>query len=106
MISSSLRRRASFLLVGAFLLVPWASAAEPLDRGELRSVLSRLWNSLTGVWAQTGCGIDPYGGACLTGTPGSPDEGCTIDPYGRCLPAPTTDDGCSADPFGGCRSGS
>lgn len=105
MTCSSLRRRASVLLFGAFLLLPWAAAAEPLDRVELRSVLSRLWSSLTGVWAQTGCSIDPYGGVCLTGTPGSPDEGCSADPYGRCLPSPTTDAGCSIDPYGGCGTG-
>lgn len=102
MTSSSLRRRVAVLLVGSFLLVPWSSTAEPL--------LTRFWSTLTAIWGDAGCTIDPFG--CPGGT-GSPDNGCSLDPYGLCttgaseaVPAITPDEGCSADPFGRCRSGS
>lgn len=102
---SSLRRRASFLLLGAFLLLPWAAAAEPHGQIDLDNIFTRLWSNLTAVWGQSGCSADPFGCPAGTGTPGSPDEGCSIDPYGRCLPSPTTDAGCSIDPYGGCGTG-
>jgi hypothetical protein len=99
--TDSLRRRASFLLLGAFLLLPWAAAAEPHGPIDLGSLFTRLWNNLTSVWSQAGCSADPFG-RCLPAP--TTDAGCTIDPYGRCLPSRSTDEGCTIDPYGGCSS--
>jgi hypothetical protein len=94
MISSSLRRRAAVLLVVAFLVLPWASAAAPrgkaaqLGPGTVWDLVNRLWGILTAVWSETGCSIDPNGLGCPgdTSSQETPDTGCSIDPDGRCLP--------------------
>jgi hypothetical protein len=120
MTSSSLRRKIAVVLVGAFLVIPWVSAAEPRGRADLGGpgavwdLLTCLWGSLTAVWSDIGCSIDPYGGGCPGGTGSSetPDEGCSVDPDGHCVtgaesgPPITPDEGCSADPYGRCNSGS
>jgi hypothetical protein len=112
MTSSSLRRRIAVLLVGAFLLVPCVSAAGPRGGAEPMGFLAQLWSTLTAVWSEAGCSIDPYGCPDGTGAPESPDAGCSMDPNGRCLPGateipptPSQDEGCSMDPNGRCQTG-
>lgn len=58
--------------------------------------LTSLWDWWTGVWAGSGCILEP--GGCPAG-PGT-DAGCGIDPGGRCAPAPSPDEGCGIDPNG------
>ncbi len=83
--------------------------------------LSRLWQLVTSVWAEAGCGIDPSGycgegptyleagcGIDPSGHCGAAastrQEGCGIDPNGNCgTAAPTLDEGCGMDPDGKCR---
>lgn len=80
MISSSFRRT-TFILLLAGTLTTWA----PLD------LLSRFWSTLSALWGENGCTLDPNG-RCVT-NPGdntssgttTGDSGCTIDPDGRCL---------------------
>jgi hypothetical protein len=51
-----------------------------------QSVLPDFWKTLTHLWAEVGCSVDPYGG-CIKASVSNPphptvDVGCTIDPYG------------------------
>jgi hypothetical protein len=85
----------TFLLLVLMLLLaaPSIQAAEPRMNTNLSSslaaqdIVSQVWDLLTSLWADNGCGIDPSG---------------------RCLPEPSptanTDNGCSADPDGRCGS--
>jgi hypothetical protein len=105
------------LLVVLALAAPSAWAAPRQSRIEIGPLdfLARLWGSLTAIWAESGCWIDPNGG-CLDDTPLPPgtDEGCKLDPNGGCVtvqseasePPPSPDEGCKLDPHGGCLPGS
>ena len=42
-----------------------------------------IWNWLSSLWGDNGCGIDPGGSGCGAAT-ASADNGCGIDPWGRC----------------------
>jgi hypothetical protein len=92
----SLRRKISPLLLAALVAVPAASSAAPRHKGrqETRTaaaapaplaLLERLWSTLTSVWAEEGCHIDPDGrcapsqGSGLT-APANP--GCQSSPGG------------------------
>src|SRR4051812_24797957 len=88
-----LSRALAALLLGAAILAPAISAAPlrphpaplpaNLSLGSPWDALAQLWTSLTRLWAE---------------------EGCTIDPDGHCknvLLRPTGDNGCSIDPSGG-----
>ncbi len=70
-------------------------------------ILARLWGTLTAVWTEHGCMIDPYGGCAAVAQP-TTDEGCNLDPNGGCaaVSQPTTGEGCGIDPHGGCLPGS
>jgi hypothetical protein len=123
MASSSLRRKTAVLLLGAVLATPLVSAASPRALPAQRTaslfeaVLARLLGTLTSLWGEEGCSLDPYGGCTRRSTaipPVTPDNGCYIDPYGGCTgtggaatsPGETLDEGCSADPYGRCSGGS
>jgi hypothetical protein len=102
------------LLIAASLCTPaWAVPGRFSSETSFFNVLARLWDSLTTVWSEEGCGIDPNGG-CGTGQPPTSDEGCNGDPNGGCaaaegeapIPPPTADSGCKLDPHGGCTPGS
>jgi hypothetical protein len=102
------------LLLATSLGTPaWAVPGRFSSEIRLFDVLARLWGSLTAVWSESGCKIDPNGG-CGTGQPPTTDSGCKIDPHGGCaaaqgeapIPPPTTDSGCKLDPNGGCAPGS
>jgi hypothetical protein len=102
------------LLIAASLCTPaWAAPGRSSSEIHLFNVLARLWGSLTAVWSEEGCGIDPNGG-CGTGQPPTTDSGCKLDPHGGCaaaqggapIPPPTTDEGCMIDPNGSCTPGS
>lgn len=112
---NSIRRKVVLLLVTALLAsapswaAPWSLKADfssPLD------LLSRLWGTLTSVWSETGCHIDPHGGCASSETPPADqvDTGCQIDPNGcpaaqaEQPSADEVDEGCQIDPNGGCRS--
>lgn len=73
----------------------WGAPRQSREAARQDDLLSRLWTSLTVLWAQTGCKIDPHGG-CTART----DVGCIIDPHGGCT-SPGTDEGCILDPHGG-----
>jgi hypothetical protein len=90
----SLCRKISPLLLVALVAVPAASSAVPRREARPRTaaaapppfaLLERLWNSLTSLWAE---------------------EGCRIDPDGRCVPnqgsglTVPTNTGCQSDPDG------
>src|SRR6266545_2542231 len=115
--SSSSRRKIGVLLVAAVLLAPWTAAAEPGAWKEPAGTQSpwdlfaRLWSTVTALWSDNGCLIDPFGVCGAANSPAGPtenvDEGCKIDPYGGCrngstVPAPTEnlDNGCGLDPYG------
>ncbi len=63
-----------------------------------KELLSQIWSSLTAIWENAGCILDPHGGCATTDVtpPPGPDE---VSP-------PSTDEGCILDPHGGCRQGS
>jgi hypothetical protein len=73
---------------------------------------AQLWTSLSGLWDENGCSLDPDG-RCAGGVAGaateSLDEGCSVDPDGRCdrgaanAATESLDEGCSLDPSGRCR---
>lgn len=91
-------RAGRFVVLGLmlFVLVPPAWGATFERQADL---LNRLWGTLTGIWAEAGCIIDPHGGCGAT-----PDEGCILDPHGGCGTSPTparSDEGCIIDPNGG-----
>lgn len=91
-------RAGRFAVLGLmlFVLVPpaWGTTFE-----RQADLLNRLWVTLTGIWAEAGCIIDPHGGCGTT-----PDAGCILDPNGGCGTSPTSarsDEGCIIDPNGG-----
>lgn len=106
---SHLARVLFAVLILAALAAPpaWAAPrmATPGD------ALARLWASLTSLWAEAGCIIDPHG-ACSSGT--TTEAGCIADPHGGCRadqgaapePPANIDEGCIIDPHGGCKTGS
>lgn len=116
--SRSLSRRILLALaLGAILIGPRMSAAEPRAKAlspHSTQAVAAPWDLFTGFWGflgrltKEGCMIDPHG-RCLTDPASSQlDAGCTIDPHGRCLtdPAPAqADTGCTIDPHGGCKPG-
>ncbi len=81
----------------------WSRALQPLD------LALRLWEALAGLWAESGCTVDPSG-TCFAGPSDSAtgEAGCSLDPSGTCADgaggteATTTDHGCSEDPNGAC----
>ena len=77
----------------------WGAPRQSREAARQDVLLSRLWTSLTVLWAQTGCKIDPHGGCTAPGT----EAGCIIDPNGGCADTEFIDAGCIADPNGGCR---
>jgi hypothetical protein len=80
----SLVRRAAALSVLALLLAaPW-SAAEPRQHEAQPRLWTQLWSSLTAVWGEIGCILDPHG-LCRDSAPaGQADIGCGLDPHGGC----------------------
>jgi hypothetical protein len=82
------------LLVVATLCTPSAWGTPLRLSLELHPLeaLASLWDAFAALWAQSGCGIDPFGG-CMP--PPSTDSGCGIDPHGGC-----TDSGLIVDPHG------
>jgi hypothetical protein len=101
-------RRVVVLALVLALAASWA-VAEPRVRHESAAVelraadlLSTLWETLRSIWAENGCGLDPFG--CPSGqtTPEPPsgqgDNGCSAAPYG--CPTIQGDNGCHADPYG------
>lgn len=95
MASSSLRHKIAVLLLGAVLAAPWVSAAAPQAQpaprtaGGFGAVLGRLWSTLTSLWGDEGCSLDPYGrcagaGGSAASSGATLDNGCSPDPYGRC----------------------
>lgn len=98
-------RAGRFVVLGLmlFVLVPpaWGGTFE-----RQADLLNRLWETLTGIWAEAGCILDPHGGCGTT-----PDAGCILDPNGGgCsavqteppATAPRAAEGCIIDPNGGC----
>jgi hypothetical protein len=77
------------LALAATLATPCAFGAARQERAGPRPVdlASRLWGSLTAIWAEIGCKIDPHGG-CEPGeseedsVPPETDIGFNIDPHG------------------------
>lgn len=91
---SRLARVLLVLLVAACLCSPaWAVSGRDSSELHLFDVLSRLWGSLTAVWLESGCKLDPHG-RCAAAQGEAP------------TPLPTTDSGCKIDPNGGCTPGS
>ncbi|HEV7784078.1 MAG TPA: hypothetical protein VGQ28_02010 [Thermoanaerobaculia bacterium] len=92
----SLGRKAALLVLGAALVAPWSAMAAGRSRAEPRrertapaapqGVIALLWGTLTRVWEEEGCSLDPSGltGACHQGHPlvGPANNGCSIDPNG------------------------
>jgi hypothetical protein len=85
------RRNLAVLLLAAALLTPWCAFAAPAEaRSASPSWEPHLWNLLTALWVDAGCGLDPRGGSwggALSAPPAppvSPDEGCGLDPSGSC----------------------
>lgn len=79
-------------LVLPCLSPPSAGAASWWEQGQASSLFGRLWHSLSAVWGQEGCIMDPNGG-CRERSSGAPVEGrsqitenggCIMDPDGRC----------------------
>ncbi|HEV7672595.1 MAG TPA: hypothetical protein VGS22_29095, partial [Thermoanaerobaculia bacterium] len=83
-------------LVLCFLVLPFLSpaarAASWWDGGQALSLLGRLWGSLSAVWGEEGCIMDPNGG-CRERSSVAPiegrrqitaNEGCIMDPDGKC----------------------
>jgi ABC-type sugar transport system substrate-binding protein len=71
----------------AFAPAPAAAAAPPPPAAfELSKAVAQLWETLTRVWAETGCTLDPDG--CSQAQEPPPvevdhlDTGCTLDPNG------------------------
>ena len=103
------RRSGRFVLLGLVLFVlvtpAWGASFE-----RHTDFLGRLWGTLTGIWAEAGCIIDPNGGCGPASAVPGTDAGCIADPNGGCAavqaeppaPAPGTDEGCIIDPNGGC----
>ncbi len=98
-----LARMLPVVLVAVALSTPlaWGAPSPSREAARQDDLLSRVWTSLTVLWAQTGCKIDPHGGCTSSGT----DAGCIIDPNGRCADTEFIDAGCIADPNGGCTGG-
>ena len=92
-----LARMLPVVLVAVALSTPFAWGA-PRDVVRPGNLLYELWGTLTAIWANAGCILDPNGGCTAPGT----DEGCIIDPHGRCAATEFIDAGCIADPNGGC----
>jgi hypothetical protein len=86
------------LLAGTLAAPSVWGAPRQMRVGAPSDLITRLWGTLTTLWTDAGCWLDPHG--CMP----TPDTGCKIDPHGVCLPSP--DAGCVADPHGGCMSGS
>ena len=92
----SLRRKAALLVLGAVLVAPWPSFAAGRNRAEPRheraavasstEVLAFLWGTLTSIWEENGCSIDPSGltGACQQGhsLAGPGVNACSLNPDG------------------------
>ena len=72
-------RMVSALTLVAVLGIPGISVTVP-----------RFLDSLTALWMQVGCGLDPSGSCSPATEPQAPSEGtdvgCGLDPDGRCLP--------------------
>jgi hypothetical protein len=98
MMPRSFRRTTILLLLVALFATPWVSA-EPRPADSARpaqaleparfDLLHQLWNTLRGLWSETGCGIDPSGRCVPKPGPQPPptlqtDTGCHIDPNGLC----------------------
>jgi hypothetical protein len=106
------RRRLLTLGVALMVALPLCAAASPEARSAQRAaitasgpstLLSDLWQRLTGMWAEIGCTIDPNG-HCIPQSQGY--IGCTFDPDGHCISGPNathsqSDIGCTIDPSGG-----
>jgi len=96
---SSSRRTIAVLVLAAVLLAPLAAvaaprAAVPANRvvaSAVGDLLARFWSSLTALWPDGGCSVDPSG---------------RCDPHRAVQPPVTPDGGCSLDPNGGCAGGS
>jgi hypothetical protein len=84
------RQTLMLLLLGFALVVPAASAAD-LETPRAQQAgqsspdfLEQLWQLFTGLWSDTGCGMDPLGGE--EQPPASDiDAGCRLDPLGGCI---------------------
>ena len=111
---SRLSRKISALCLALVLCASWSLAAAarqgsmPMRAGSPAaswSALTHFWRSLTSLWAEAGCSLDPDG-RCFTGSSQlNTDNGCSADPNGRCITVssqPKTDAGCTADPDGRC----
>jgi len=95
--------RISVLIVGAVLFVSSSSsAAAPWQEREPSSALVQLWNQLTNLWNEIGCGADPHGLCRDISAPATRESGCIMDPGGTCreTAAPAGDIGCGIDPHG------
>jgi hypothetical protein len=100
------------LLVLIVVAPLYATSAWAAPRRELRTfdILARLWSTVSAIWSDSGCNLNPHGGCAVPPT----KEGCKIDPHGRCIseqeedPAqqPSADEGCMIDPHGACAPGS
>lgn len=85
-----LARMLPVVLVAVALCAPSAWGAPRQAEGVApATLLSQVWHSLTAIWADIGCIIDPNGG-CTGGQIEAPapssDEGCILDPHGGCRP--------------------
>ncbi len=101
MLSTS-RRLAPWLLALALAAPAPAAALPAFDPG---AILARLRGSLSAIWAEFGCDVDPDGkcrSAPLSSPPTTRPNGCEFDPDGvGCAPV-LRDNGCSFDPDGKC----
>ena len=78
--------KAVLLLVLVLLLATpiHAVGSQPADSAA-KGILAQVWDFLTGVWARSGCTIDPDGRCVPRPSPTTEiDSGCDIDPSGRC----------------------
>lgn len=107
------RIRCTFLLLLALALLgalPISAEAEPGGSHgfDPRSLAARLWVSLSGLWSENGCSVDPNGACGASSQAATAENGCSVDPDGRCAGRPagaateSLDEGCSVDPSGGC----
>ena len=84
------RRLARILLVflmTTLLCAPaWAMPGQSASEARLFDVLARLWGTLTAVWSEHGCKIDPFGACEPVAPQPTADHGCMIDPHGICVP--------------------
>lgn len=91
-------------LVLAFLSPPAARASSGWDEGGVSSWVGRLWGSLSAVWGEEGCIMDPDG-RCRSGAAAEREIGCGIDGNGSCRSGLAVDReaGCDIDGNGGCK---